>query len=131
MGALLVIAYKVEGRRPQILVWIGINVVLTFTIPNISWQGHLGGLLGGMAIAAILVYAPRQRRTQVQVAGLVVLTVLLVAAIVARTASLTDLRSRRRQRLSPLWTTSGDNSHVVSSFSPGSSPAWNHSQRVA
>ena len=73
MGALLVIAYKVKADVQQILVWIGINAVLTFTISNISWQGHLGGLLGGVAIAAILVYAPRQRRTRCQVAGLVVL----------------------------------------------------------
>ncbi len=63
MGALLVIAYKVKADVQQILIWIGINAVLTFTISNISWQGHLGGFLGGAAIAAILVYAPRQRRT--------------------------------------------------------------------
>jgi membrane associated rhomboid family serine protease len=89
MGALLVIAYKVKADVSQILVWIGINAVLTFTISNISWQGHLGGLVGGMAIAAILVYAPRQRRTQVQVAGLTALTVLLLVAVAVRTASLT------------------------------------------
>ena len=89
MGALLVIAYKVKADVQQILIWIGINAVLTFTISNISWQGHLGGFLGGAAIAAILVYAPRQRRTQVQVAGLVVLAVLLAAAIAAQTANLT------------------------------------------
>jgi membrane associated rhomboid family serine protease len=89
MGALLVIAYKVKADVQQILLWIGINAVLTFTISNISWQGHLGGLLGGAAIAAILVYAPRNRRTPIQVAGLVVLTLLLVAAVVVRTADLT------------------------------------------
>ena len=89
MGALLVIAYKVKADVQQILIWIGINAVLTFTIANISWQGHLGGFLGGMVIAAILVYAPRQRRTQVQVVGLAVFAVLLVVAIAARTATLT------------------------------------------
>jgi membrane associated rhomboid family serine protease len=89
MGALLVIAYKVKADVQQILIWIGINAVLTFTIPNISWQGHLGGLVGGMVIAAILVYAPRERRTQVQVAGLTVFALLLVVAIAARTATLT------------------------------------------
>ena len=69
MGALLVVAYKVKADVQQILIWIGINAVLTFTFSGISWQGHLGGFLGGVVIAAILVYAPRQRRTQVQVAG--------------------------------------------------------------
>ena len=51
MGALLVIAYKVRGDVQQILIWIGINAVLTFTVSDISWQGHLGGFLGGVAIA--------------------------------------------------------------------------------
>ena len=89
MGALLVIAFKVKADYSQILMWIGINAVLTFTFSGISWQGHVGGLAGGMVVAAILVYAPRQRRTQVQVAALAVLTALLLVAIVARTASLT------------------------------------------
>jgi membrane associated rhomboid family serine protease len=89
MGALLVIAYKVKGEVQQILIWIGINAVLTFTIANISWQGHLGGFMGGAAIAGILVYSPRQRRSQYQVVGMVVLAVLLAVAIAARTADLT------------------------------------------
>jgi membrane associated rhomboid family serine protease len=79
----------VKADVQQIQLWIGINAVLTFTISNISWQGHLGGLLGGMAIAGVLVYAPRGRRTQIQVAGLVVLAVLLAVAIAVRTANLT------------------------------------------
>jgi membrane associated rhomboid family serine protease len=67
---------------------LAINVFITFAVPNISWQAHLGGLLGGMAIAAILVYAPRTRRTQVQALGLAGLAALLVVLIVVRTASL-------------------------------------------
>jgi len=88
MGALLVVAYKVKADVQQILIWIGINAVLTFTIAHISWQGHVGGLLGGMVIAAILVYAPRRRRTQVQVVGLVAFALVLAVAIAARTAVL-------------------------------------------
>jgi membrane associated rhomboid family serine protease len=88
MGALLVIAYKVRGDVQQVMIWLGINAVLTFTIPHISWQGHLGGFLGGVAIAGMLAYAPRERRTVVQVAGLVGLTLLLAAAVAVRTAAL-------------------------------------------
>ena len=68
MGALLVLAVKVRGDVRGILTWVGINAVITFLFPNISWQGHLGGFLGGVLIAALLVYAPRQRRTAWQVA---------------------------------------------------------------
>ena len=69
MGALLVVAFKVGGDVRGILTWIGINFFITFAfINNISWQGHLGGFLGGLAVAAVLVYAPEgPRRTRVQV----------------------------------------------------------------
>lgn len=89
MGALLVISLKVRINVQGLLVLIGINLLLTFTISNISWQGHLGGLVGGAAAAAVLVYAPRQRRTPLQVAGLVALTALTIVTIMARTAQLT------------------------------------------
>ena len=55
---------------------------------NISWQGHLGGFLGGVLIAAVLVYAPRARRTAWQVGGLGALTVALLAAVALRTTVL-------------------------------------------
>ena len=71
MGALLVVALKVGGDVRGVLVWIAINFVITFLWPGISWQGHLGGFVGGVVIAGIIVYAPRQRRTLWQVAGLV------------------------------------------------------------
>ncbi len=85
LGALLVVVVKMGGQYQQILVLLGINAVITFTIPNISWQGHLGGFLGGLLIAAILVYAPRQRRTFWQWLGLGLFALFLVAALVVRT----------------------------------------------
>ena len=87
MGALLVLAVKVKGDVRGILTWVGLNAVFTFVFPNISWQGHLGGFLGGVAIAAFLVYSPRQNRTRWQSVGLVSLTLGLVALILARTAT--------------------------------------------
>lgn len=89
MGALLVLSVKVKANPQQILFWIGLNFVFTFLFPNVSWQGHLGGFLGGALIAAVLVYAPRPRRTFWQSLGLGAITVLLLAAVVARTVALT------------------------------------------
>ncbi len=88
MGALLVLALKVRANPQQILLWIGINFVITVTSPNISWQGHLGGFLGGALIAAILAWSPRPRRVLWQTAGLSAVGVALVAAVIARTAVL-------------------------------------------
>ena len=76
MGGLLVLAFKVGGNVQPILMWIGINFVITVVGRGfISWQGHLGGFLGGVLIAAVLVYAPRERRTAWQAGGLGAFTV--------------------------------------------------------
>ncbi len=62
MGALAVVALKVRGQVQAVLILIGLNLVFTFTVPGISWQGHLGGLVGGALVGAAMVYAPKQHR---------------------------------------------------------------------
>ncbi len=90
MGALLVLALKVGSDVSQLLVWIGINFAITFFAgANISWQGHLGGFVGGMALAGVLAYAPRERRTTWQAAGFACVAVLVAVAFAVRTAALT------------------------------------------
>jgi membrane associated rhomboid family serine protease len=89
MGALLVLALKVGSDVNQLLVWIGINFAITFFAgANISWQGHLGGFLGGIALAGVLAYAPRERRTAWQAAGFACVAVLVALAFAVRTAAL-------------------------------------------
>lgn len=91
MGGLLILAYKVRGDVRGIMTWIGINFLITFVfVNNISWQGHLGGFLGGLAASAVIVYAPKgPSRTSFQLAGLAGVTVLVLAALVSGTAALT------------------------------------------
>ena len=49
LGAMLILEWQVTGRLAgQAMTWILINLVLTFTISNISWGGHIGGLIGGI-----------------------------------------------------------------------------------
>jgi membrane associated rhomboid family serine protease len=90
MGALLVLALKVGSDLNQLLVWIGINFAFTFFAnANISWQGHLGGFVGGIALAWVLAYAPRKNRTAWQAAGFAGVTILVALAFAVRTAALT------------------------------------------
>ena len=89
LGALLVLAYKVKGNVQSILLWLGINVAYTFFGPgSISWQGHLGGLIGGAVIAAIIVYAPRQNRARIQWTGIAAVAAVTLALFVVRVLQL-------------------------------------------
>jgi len=54
MGGLLIAAWRLRGNVQSVLLWLGANVVITVLgYGSISWQGHLGGLLGGLAVAAL------------------------------------------------------------------------------
>jgi membrane associated rhomboid family serine protease len=89
LGALLVMAVRVRGDVRGIATWIGVNFVLTFLLANVSWQGHVGGFVGGLLLGAAIVYAPRQRRSTWQAAGVGAVTVLVAVATVARIVALT------------------------------------------
>lgn len=75
MGALLVTLKRLRLDMRQAGVVIAINVIATFTIPGISWQAHLGGLVIGALLALIFTRLPRERQ---QVGG--VLAVALIGA---------------------------------------------------
>jgi membrane associated rhomboid family serine protease len=90
MAALLIVAVKVRGDVQALLTLVAVNVVITVLGAGfISWQGHLGGFVGGLALAMVLVYAPPTSRTAWQLAGLSAVGVLLAVAVVARTLMLT------------------------------------------
>jgi membrane associated rhomboid family serine protease len=83
MGSMLILLIKESRPVQQIGIWLAINLAITFLSPReLSWQGHLGGLVGGMLVTALIAYAPRQpSRTRVQTAGLVSYLVLLLAVL--------------------------------------------------
>jgi membrane associated rhomboid family serine protease len=85
-GAAFVLARKLDFDVRGIVVLIAINLVITFVAPGISWQGHVGGLLTGAAVAAIYAYAPQARRTVIVAASSVALLVLFAALVWWRTA---------------------------------------------
>jgi membrane associated rhomboid family serine protease len=90
LGALLILAIKVKAPLNQIIFWIGLNFVFTVLGASyISWEGHLGGFVGGVVLAWVLAYAPRERRTTWQALGFSAVALFVVVAIVVRTAALT------------------------------------------
>lgn len=87
-GATLVLARRLNFDVKWIIGLIVINLVITFVVPSISWQGHVGGLLTGAAVGWAYGYAPRAHRTVIHVAVIVGLLVVFAAAVWLRTASL-------------------------------------------
>jgi len=90
----LVIAVFVVNRRLRLdtsalVPLLVINVLFTFSVPNISAAGHMGGLAVGALVALVLAYAPQSRRTLFQAAGCAVIFVVLLVAAVVRTQMLT------------------------------------------
>jgi membrane associated rhomboid family serine protease len=89
-GAYYVVVRRLGGETQSIVVLLVINLVITFTIPNIDWRAHLGGLVTGAVLAAAFAYAPRgPRQAQLHVAACATVAVGLAIAVVLRTAALT------------------------------------------
>ncbi|WP_136312891.1 rhomboid family intramembrane serine protease [Actinomyces procaprae] len=83
-AAVFVIQHRFGRDTSTIVGLLVINLVISVLGANISWQGHLGGFLTGLAVAAIYAWAPRNRQTAVGVWGTVGVAVLLVALAAAR-----------------------------------------------
>jgi membrane associated rhomboid family serine protease len=83
-AALVVMNRKLGVSSAGVFVLIGINAFLGFTVPNIAWQAHLGGLVTGAVAATLLIFAPKERRALVQWAGLAGVLVLLAIVSVVK-----------------------------------------------
>ena len=81
-GALFVIQRSFGGANAQLLIILGLNLVMGFIVPGISWQAHIGGLITGAVVANIMVKTrgeePQRLRQGLGLVGLglVALTVL-------------------------------------------------------
>jgi membrane associated rhomboid family serine protease len=87
-GAYFVIGRRFGGPVGPIVVLLVINLVITFSVPGISWQGHVGGLAVGAALAAAYAYAPAARRRLFHLGAPLLMLALLAALVVLRTAEL-------------------------------------------
>ncbi|RQX12243.1 rhomboid family intramembrane serine protease [Micromonospora ureilytica] len=87
-AALIIIERRLGRDISRIIPILVINLVFTLAVPGISIPGHLGGLVVGALMALVLAYAPRGRRTLVQVAGAAMILLILLALVLFRTAQL-------------------------------------------
>ncbi|SEH52803.1 Membrane associated serine protease, rhomboid family [Mycolicibacterium rutilum] len=92
-GATFVVGKRLNMDVRWVVAIIALNLAFTFVIPlissqNISWQGHIGGLVTGAVVAAAYTHAPRTSRTAVQLGATVAVVVLCAALIWWRTAAL-------------------------------------------
>ncbi|WP_412743891.1 rhomboid family intramembrane serine protease [Krasilnikovia sp. MM14-A1004] len=88
MAGFFVILKRLNLSVAPILPVIVINVVFTFAVADVSVAGHLGGLATGAVVAVIFAYAPRNRRTLIQVVGCSLVVLALLALALYRTAVL-------------------------------------------
>lgn len=89
IGAMLIIAWRFGGDVRGLLLLLGLNAFITFSVPGISWQGHLGGLVGGALATGLLVLSPRgERRGTWQWLGLASLGLVVLVALVVRASLL-------------------------------------------
>lgn len=58
-GAMFILLRSSGAQTGGLLVLIAINVAVSLLVPNISWQGHLGGLLTGLLCALVIARVPR------------------------------------------------------------------------
>lgn len=63
-GALFAIGFKLGKPGMQLikdnLGILILNLIITFTVPAISWQAHVGGLLTGFIVTLLIYYPPKR-----------------------------------------------------------------------
>jgi membrane associated rhomboid family serine protease len=91
MGALAVAVVRLKLDPKSVIFLIAINMFISFQLPGISWQGHIGGLITGALVMVGMVYAPAARRNPVQLGTVFGVLVVLVVLYFFRTNTLTTL----------------------------------------
>ena len=80
LGALLVLERRGTIQSGgQILMWIVLNLVFTFSVSGVSVGGHIGGLVAGIATMAAFTQFRRSPQMSIAAAGGVALIAILVA----------------------------------------------------
>ena len=88
MGAFAVFLLRARASLQPLLWTLVINFGITFAVPGISWQGHVGGFVGGVAVGTVIVYSGGRQRRRWQTAGIAAIGAIVVLAMVVRGVTL-------------------------------------------
>jgi membrane associated rhomboid family serine protease len=89
-GAFFVLARKLNADVRGIVILLVVNLAITFAVPGIAWEAHIGGLVTGAVMAAAYAYAPQARRNEVALGTGAVLFIAMVVMVVVKTSQLTS-----------------------------------------
>jgi len=89
MGAYVVVGRRLRQDISQVVSLIVLNIALGFVIPSTDWRAHVGGLITGAAVGAVMAFAPPRQRVLVQVLGVLAIVVVLAVLVVVRDQALT------------------------------------------
>jgi membrane associated rhomboid family serine protease len=78
MGAFFVIIRTMGGNTTQIFLLIAINFSMGLFVSGISWEGHLGGLVTGLAIAGVYANTRNKNQRLAQFVGVILVGAALV-----------------------------------------------------
>jgi membrane associated rhomboid family serine protease len=87
-AACLLFAHELGFDRRYLIFTIVANFILTFSVPQISKLGHIGGfIVGGVAACALagLPWARRRLSAPMQISGLLAILAVLIVLVVYRT----------------------------------------------
>lgn len=86
-GALVPLYKRIGGDMRSLIGLFAINAAMVLFVPNISWQGHLGGLITGLAVGYIYMWAPKEKRKVWAIGGSALVVVVLIVVSILKYAS--------------------------------------------
>ncbi|WP_103760643.1 rhomboid family intramembrane serine protease [Streptomyces sp. SM10] len=90
LGATAVLMRRMNYDMRPVIALLVVNLIFTFNPWGaIAWQAHVGGLVAGALIAIAMVHAPREHRNLVQYGACALVLVVVVVAVLIRSAALT------------------------------------------
>jgi membrane associated rhomboid family serine protease len=90
-GVIVFVLRRMQRSLAGILPTIVINLLFTFSIPQISKAGHLGGLVTGLIVGYLVTHAPQRSRNQIQAAAIIGALVVFAGLVFWKTGQLHSL----------------------------------------